>query len=88
MLDQTDLIAPILAADALASDAEPPPLGAYRTFQVPLLDIANAAGMRMPELASADVLQPAPAGTTATTEPAGPAGTPWIELTSLDDIRL
>jgi len=89
VLDQTDLIAPILAADALVSGAEPPPLGAYRTFQVPLVDIADAAGVRMPELAAAaDVLRPAPAGTTATTEPAGPAGTPWIELTSLDDIRL
>src|SRR5664279_5502664 len=69
VLDQTDLIGPILAADALAAGAEPPPLGAYRTFQVPLVDIADAAGVRMPELVAADVLQPAPAGTTATTEP-------------------
>ena len=82
VLDQTDLIDPILAADALVAGAEPPPLGAYRTFQVPLIDIADAAGVQMPELIAADVLQPALASTAA-------AGTaPWIELTSLDDIRL
>jgi len=82
VLDQTDLIDPILAADALVAEEVPPPLGAYRTFQVPLVDIADAAGVRMPELIAADVLQTALASTAA-------AGTaPWIELTSLDDIRL
>jgi len=89
VLDQTDLIGPILAADALAAGAQPPPLGAYRTFQVPLVDIADAAGVRMPELVAADVLQPAPAGTAAVTAASSDsASAPWIELTSLDDIRL
>ncbi len=84
VLDQTELIGPILRADAQFAEGEAPPLGAYRTYQVPLVDIADAAGVLMPELIAADVLQPtvaAPAGAAA-------ARTPWIELTSLDDIRL
>jgi len=40
-------------------------------------------------LVAADVLQPAPAGTAAVTAASSDsASAPWIELTSLDDIRL
>ncbi|GAA1793495.1 DNA/RNA non-specific endonuclease [Agromyces lapidis] len=35
-----------------------PPLGPFRTFQVPVADVAALAGLEMPELVAADVLPP------------------------------
>jgi endonuclease G len=54
VLDQSDLIDVVHGALAV------PPLGAFRTFQVPIADIAVLAGIDLGPLAAADVLQPAP----------------------------
>jgi endonuclease G, mitochondrial len=36
------------------SPGEAPPLGPFRTFQVPIADIAALTGLTMPELVAAD----------------------------------
>ena len=38
---------------------EAPPLGPFRTFQVPVADVAGLTGLAMPALIAADVLPPA-----------------------------
>jgi endonuclease G len=53
VLDQSELID--LRAGALAV----PPLGAFRTFQVPVGDIEHLAGIDLGPLVPADVLPPA-----------------------------
>lgn len=56
VLDQSPLVD--------TSEARPPapgavpPLGPFRTFQVPVSAVAELAGLRMPELVAADVLPP------------------------------
>jgi endonuclease G, mitochondrial len=59
-----------------------PPLGPFRTFQVPIADIAALAGVALDQLVAVDLLQSAVTGA-APGEP-----TPWIELQSLDDVVL
>jgi len=59
--------------------AEIPPLGPFRTFQVPIADIAVATGLGLGPLVAADRLL---AGRTA--RPAAP----WVPLEALDDITL
>ena len=83
MLDQTALVQRILAAPDRRSHTAPP-LGAYRTFQVPIADIASTAGLTMPELVDADVLQLAGAARTS----AQRATTGRIELSHHDDMVL
>lgn len=60
VLDQTPSLGPILERPARA-DSATPPLGPYRTFQVPIDDIAGATGLSMDRLVAADryTLQPA-----------------------------
>jgi endonuclease G len=41
----------------------PPPLGPFRTFQVPVADVAAVAGLDLGALTAADVLEPVPAAT-------------------------
>ncbi len=83
MLDQTPLVRRILAApDRQAHTA--PPLGAYRTFQVPVADIANMADLAMPDLVDADVLQLA--GTAHASAQRATGGR--IELSHYDDMVL
>ncbi|MFJ8039742.1 DNA/RNA non-specific endonuclease [Kitasatospora sp. NPDC096147] len=57
-----------------------PPLGAYRTFQTPVADIAVLTGLDLGPLPAADRYRPAPA----------PEGAPprhrWTELSELDQI--
>lgn len=70
LLDQSDLV-------DTRQGLTVPPLGAFRTFQVPIGDIADAAGVALGALVTADVLaQPG-------VRPAGPR-----ELASRSDIRL
>lgn len=69
VLDQTALID--LTADALTR------LGAFRTFQVPVLDIATLTALDVGPLAAADVMRIGPARQSA-----------WIELSRPSDIRL
>ena len=57
-----------------------PPLGPFKTFQVPVRDIADLTGLTMPVLLDADILQPASAGAARRD--------PWIPLTTMSDITL
>ncbi|MBD8518955.1 DNA/RNA non-specific endonuclease [Plantibacter sp. CFBP 8804] len=57
-----------------------PPLGPFRTFQLPILDLASVTGLDFGSLASADVLEPAPATVRPDTDT-------WIELSSPSDLR-
>ncbi|MFC8922899.1 DNA/RNA non-specific endonuclease [Cellulosimicrobium sp. NPDC057127] len=72
-----DATARVLAAD------EVPPLGPFRTFQVPVADVAALTSLDLGPLPAADVL--APAGVV-------PSGAPdrgaWSELTAPGDVRL
>lgn len=59
VLDQTPLLpATELAArtHAAAAAGEPPPLGPFRTFQVPVADVAELTGLDLGPLPAADVL--------------------------------
>jgi endonuclease G len=62
-------------------DGELPPLGPYRTFQVPVRDIAALTGLEIAQLAEADSLQVVP-----TVQP--PSGLPagWVPLDSPDQL--
>ncbi|MCD5345360.1 DNA/RNA non-specific endonuclease [Agromyces sp. H3Y2-19a] len=53
-----------------------PPLGPFRTFQVPVADVAELTGLEMPELIAADVLPP-------TAIAAG-----WRRIESFDEVLL
>ncbi|HWK77757.1 DNA/RNA non-specific endonuclease [Microbacterium sp.] len=55
VLDQTDLV------DTSQGVLAVPPLGAFRTFQVPIGDIAGLTGIDLGPLPAADVLDQAPA---------------------------
>ncbi len=74
VLDQSESLAPILERGALARDI--PPLGAYRTYQVPVADIAAATGLAMAELTAADRLALVP----------GVRPVEWRELEGADDL--
>ena len=81
LLDQSSLLGEIdlreARAAARATDA-PPPLGAFRTFQLPVADIAAMTGLGMPELVRGDVYLP----------PLAAAGRRRVLLTSGAQIRL
>ena len=78
VLDQTDLIGTLpQAAD------EPPPLGAFRTFQAPVADVAALTGLDLDQLAAVDRL-PALVGQAAG-DPDVPAG--WVRLTDVAQVR-
>jgi endonuclease G len=56
VLDQRPQLDDIDLATAMAlAVGEPPPLGPFRTFQVPVSDIAQLTALTMPELVAADV---------------------------------
>ncbi|MCZ2827498.1 DNA/RNA non-specific endonuclease [Modestobacter sp. VKM Ac-2986] len=78
VLDQTALVGTLSRAVG-----EPPPLGAFRTFQVPVADVAALTGLDLDQLAAVDRL-PAVAGQAAE-EPGVPAG--WVRLTDLTQVR-
>ncbi len=62
VLDQTPLVTDLPTVLAAAADmGNPPPLGRYRTFQVPITDIADLTGLDVTALAGADRL-PVPTG--------------------------
>ena len=87
LLDQTPLVGDLRATfDQAAAAGDPPPLGAFRTFQVPIADIAVLAGVDLDQLILVDRLN-APA--TGETPPApGRTSSTWVELSSLDDLVL
>jgi endonuclease G len=90
VLDQTPLLDDAALAQAmvqaLAADAAPP-LGPFRTFQVPVADVETLTGLDLGPLVAADV-RPVPvvAPRALPRPPAVPAD--WIELTGPDNVRL
>jgi endonuclease G, mitochondrial len=86
LLDQTPLVDDLTAALREAAAAgEPPPLGAFRTFQVPIADIALLTGVRLDQLAAVDRL---PAPPSAVPPSPGRISESWRPLRSLDDVTL
>jgi endonuclease G len=90
LLDQTPQLDDVELATQQALDAgDPPPLGPYRTFQVPIIDIATLTGLSLGPLPAADRLPtptPVPVGELAT-EAATTAGR-WMPLHEFADIQL
>lgn len=74
VLDQS----PVIDVDEIEQGvaAEVPDLGPFRTFQVPVADIAELTGLGLDPLVAADVL------------PSAVRAEPWRELTAAGDIRL
>jgi endonuclease G len=76
VLDQT---AELDRIDVSLRATDAPPLGPFRTFQVPVADVADLTGLDLGELVAADVL-PVAAGARSETG--------WITLEAEGDIRL
>lgn len=68
LVDRTELVEPV--------PGEAPPLGPFRTFQVPIADIAAITDLAMPDLVAADRMPPTVAA----------AG--WRRVETLDEILL
>src|SRR4051794_22358966 len=78
VLDQSSQLPDLdTVAAARAAAGEPPPLGPFRTFQVPVADIARLTGLELGAYVAVDRYRP-PADSIA------PEG--WTELHSHDDI--
>ncbi|MBH0110921.1 DNA/RNA non-specific endonuclease [Salinibacterium sp. NG22] len=86
VLDQRPQLADIdldeARAQALANGA-PPPLGPFRTFQVPIVDIAELTGLDLRVLSDADALAPADAAAQGSEPHAR-----WVELLDTLALRL
>lgn len=88
LLDQTPLVDDVTGALAHAEEAgEPPPLGAYRTYQVPVADLAGLTGLGLGQLAAVDRPPMVPV-TTGGASPDVAEAPGWVELTALSDIVL
>jgi endonuclease G, mitochondrial len=84
ILDQTPLVDDLDAALAEAAAAGTvPPLGTFRTFQVPIADIAVLAGVDLDQLVLVDRLGAPVTGETP--PPPGRTSSTWLELGSLDE---
>jgi endonuclease G len=94
VLDQSPQLGDVEAATAEALLAgEPPPLGPYRTYQVPLADIATLTGLELGSLVLADRLPapvpvpvPIPPGQLTSTDAAALGR--WVPLYDASDIQL
>ena len=84
LLDQTPLVHDRDAAfRAAAETGTLPPLGAYRTFQLPIADIGAMTGLGLDQLAAVDLLPTEPS---LAPPPPGQTGAGWVELHSLEDV--
>jgi len=79
VLDQSPSLDPILDKP-LRLETDPPPLGPYRTYQVPVADIASMTGLELDALIEADRYAPVAAARAEASR--------WTELTRLSDIHL
>ena len=87
ILDQTPLVDDLDAVLAAAAAAGAvPPLGEFRTFQVPIADIAVLTGVDLDQLILVDRLGAPVTGETP--PPPGRTSSTWVELGSLDDVVL
>jgi endonuclease G len=77
LLDQSPLVDHVAAP----APGEPPPLGAFRTFQLPITAIATLSGVVLDQLSAVDRMPASP----TVAEQHGPG---WVELHSLDDVRI
>ncbi len=80
LVDQSSLLDPdelAAATHAAAVAGDPPPLGPFRTYQVPVVDVADLTGLDLGPLPAADVL--------GATEPQALA---WRRLEALADADL
>jgi DNA/RNA endonuclease G (NUC1) len=80
VIDQTPQLAELPDVPRPGAVDEAPPLGPFRTFQVPVADIADLTGLDLGPLVAADRLLIGSAAVRA--EPT------WTELTALEDIRV
>ncbi|WP_104088097.1 DNA/RNA non-specific endonuclease [Cryobacterium sp. N19] len=64
-------------------DSNPPPLGPYRTYQVPIVDIVDLTGLNLAALSEADVYAPDP-----TIREDTDRRTRWVELIDTAGIHL
>jgi endonuclease G, mitochondrial len=86
LLDQSPLVDDLGAAlEAAAAAGEPPPLGAFRTFQVPIADIAALGGVVLDQLVAVDRM---PAPPSDEVPAPGSAAGGWVQLRSLSDVVL
>ncbi|WP_309134137.1 DNA/RNA non-specific endonuclease [Cellulomonas sp.] len=76
---QLDEAAPAAAPPAAPAAGDPPPLGPFRTFQVPVAEVAALTALDLGPLPAADVL--------AAVAPQAGTGT-WRRLHRLADVRL
>jgi endonuclease G len=84
LLDQTPLVHDRDAAFRVAAEAGAlPPLGAFRTFQVPIADIGALTQLGLDQLAAVDLLPTEPS---LALPPPGQTGAGWVELQSLEDV--
>jgi endonuclease G len=86
VLDQSPLVDDLEAAFVEAGVTGIPPLGPFRTFQVPIADIAPLAGVDLGQLVLVDRFGVAASGE-APPAP-GQTSTGWLPLTSTADVRL
>jgi endonuclease G len=86
VLDQSPLVDDLEAAFVEAGVTGIPPLGPFRTFQVPIADIAPLAGVDLAGLVLVDRFGVAVSGEAP--PPPGQASTGWLQLSSLSDVRL
>jgi endonuclease G len=87
VLDQTPLVGDLEAAIQEAAGAGAiPPLGPFRTFQVPIADIAPLTGVDLDQLAAVDRIRTA-AAEGAVPAPGQAAGG-WVPLNSLHEVQL
>lgn len=92
LLDQSPLVEQLPAVAAGtglggAVDSEPPPLGEFRTYQVPIASIAALTGVLLDQLVAVDQLHVPPSVAAVPPPAPGHAAPGWVELHALDDVR-
>jgi len=86
VLDQSPLVDDLQEVfGAAAAIGAVPPLGPFRTFQVPIADVTGLTGVALDQLAAVDLLPAEPS--LAPTRPGESAGG-WVQLHSLQDVVL
>lgn len=83
VLDQSAQLADIDLESTRADVADPPPLGGFTTFEVPVADIQQLTGLTLDTLVAADRYQPSPVS-----DGQGGMRAIWRQLAQLSDIQL